>query len=210
MALQRSGQSAATILAVRAPPVEAGERRLPDPESIHEGDEVGAKRRRLAVANRFAREKSRRAVAAQIWDDRPVARRREQWGDVDKAVNVIGPAVQQNDRRPVGGAGLGVADVEDAGVDLLQRAERGIRSRLECGQLWLLRLGMQRADRPELSGGNHQAHGAEEAATMMVDVFQPIEHTHANSPWFADCPAPLVVHPLDHVDANHIPTVDLS
>ena len=45
-------------------PIETGEDRLLDLESIHQGDEIDGDRRRLAVAERFAREKARRAVAA--------------------------------------------------------------------------------------------------------------------------------------------------
>jgi hypothetical protein len=39
-------------------------------------------------------------------------------------VDVVGPAVQENDRRTGGGTGFGVADIENAGIDLLQRCER--------------------------------------------------------------------------------------
>ena len=79
-------------------PVEAGEDRLLDLERIHQGDDIDSERRRLAVADRFAREKARRAIAAQIGNDHPVAGRRQQRRDIDKAVNVVGPAVQKNDR----------------------------------------------------------------------------------------------------------------
>ena len=43
--------------------------------------------------------------------------------------------MQQDDRRTVRGAGLGVADVQDAGIDLLERGERRVRSRLDRRQL---------------------------------------------------------------------------
>ena len=78
-------------------------------------------RRLLAVAERVARKKARRAIAAQIRDDHPVARRRQQRRDIDIGVNVVGPAVQKNDRGAIGGAGFGVSDIQDAGIDLLQR-----------------------------------------------------------------------------------------
>ena len=116
-------------------PIAAGDDRLLDLERIHQGDDIDGDRRRLAVAERFARKKARRAVAAQIRDDHPVARRRQQRRDIDIAVDVVGPAVQKNDRRAIGGAGLGVADIQDAGIDLLQRAERRVRPRLDCGQI---------------------------------------------------------------------------
>ena len=76
--------------------------------------------RLLAIAQRFTGKKSRRAIAAQIRDDHPVARRRQQRRDIDIAVNVVGPAVQKNDRGTIGGAGFGVSDIQQAGIDLLQ------------------------------------------------------------------------------------------
>ena len=67
----------------------------------------------LAVAEGVAREEARRAVAAQIRHDHPVAGRRQQRCDVDEAVDVVGPAVQEDDRRAVGRTGFGVADVQE-------------------------------------------------------------------------------------------------
>ena len=110
-------------------PVKTGEDRLLDLERIHQGDDIDRDRRLLAVPERVARKKARRAIAAQIGDDHPVARRRQQRGDIDIAVNVVGPAMQKNDRGTIGRAGLGVSDIQDAGIDLLQRAERRVRPR---------------------------------------------------------------------------------
>ena len=84
----------------------------------------------LAVAERLARKKARRAITAQIRNDHAVARRRQQRRDVDKAVDVVGPAVQQNDRRAIGGAGFGVTDIQHAGIDLLEWGELYIRARV--------------------------------------------------------------------------------
>ena len=84
-------------------PIETGEDRLFDLERIHQCDDIGSDRRRLAVADRLARQKARRAIAAHVGDDHPVARRRQQRGDIDIAVNVVGPAVQENDRGPSAG-----------------------------------------------------------------------------------------------------------
>jgi hypothetical protein len=39
--------------------------------------------------------------------------------------------VEKKHRRPVGGTGLGVANIERARVNLLQRRERGVRARLD-------------------------------------------------------------------------------
>ena len=116
-------------------PIKAADGRLLDFERIHQGDDIESDHRLLAVAERVAGKKARRAVAAHIRDDHPVARRRQQRGDIDKAVNVVGPAVQKNDRGTIGGAGFGVSDIQQAGIDLLQRAERSVRSRLDRRQL---------------------------------------------------------------------------
>ena len=43
--------------------------------------------------------------------------------------------MQKNDRRTIGGAGFGIADTQNAGIDLLQRAEGRVRSRLDRGQI---------------------------------------------------------------------------
>jgi alkyldihydroxyacetonephosphate synthase len=51
-------------------------------------------------------------MAAHVRDDHPVAPRRQQRRHLDKAVNVVGEAVQQDHRTAVGGAGFDVSDVE--------------------------------------------------------------------------------------------------
>src|SRR5262249_47038119 len=124
MALQRSGQSAATMLAVRAPQIKTRENRPFDLESIHESDGIDGQRRLLAIPQSFTGKKARRAVAAQIRDNNPAARLRQQGRDVDKAMNIVGPAVQKNYRGTIGSASFSVSNVQDAGIDLLQCAER--------------------------------------------------------------------------------------
>jgi hypothetical protein len=47
----------------------------------------------------------------------------ERGRDVDVAVNVVGPAVQQHDRLTVGRPGFDVADIEHTRLDLLERPE---------------------------------------------------------------------------------------
>jgi hypothetical protein len=61
-----------------------------------------------------------------VGNDHPVALRRQDWDDIGVAVDVVGPAMEQNHRRAVGGAGLDVAEVEDARIDLLDGAERAV------------------------------------------------------------------------------------
>jgi hypothetical protein len=52
-----------------------------------------------------------------------VARGRQQGRDVDIAVNVVGPAVQEDDRRTIGGTGFRISDIQKTGIDLLQGSE---------------------------------------------------------------------------------------
>jgi len=90
-----------------------------DLERIHQSDDVEGYGRLLGVPERGTRKKARGAIAAQIRDDHPVAGRGQQRRDIDKAVNVVWPAVQQNYRGTIGRAGFSVSNVEEAGVDLL-------------------------------------------------------------------------------------------
>ena len=42
--------------------------------------------------------------------------------------------MQQNDRSAIGRTGFGIADIEDASIDLLERREGSVRSRLNRWQ----------------------------------------------------------------------------
>ena len=53
----------------------------------------------------------------------PIARCRQQRHNVDIAVNVVGPAVQQHDRRTIALSSFSVSNIQDTGIDLFQRAE---------------------------------------------------------------------------------------
>jgi hypothetical protein len=55
--------------------------------------------------------------------DNPESRGGKDGGDLDEAVNVIGPAMQQKNRRSAGGARLGEPNIEAAGVDLFEWTE---------------------------------------------------------------------------------------
>jgi hypothetical protein len=76
MALQRSGQSAAKMFAVRAP-ITSRDDRLVDTERFHQGDDIDRDRRLLAVPRRVAREEARGAIAAQMGHDHAIAGIRE-------------------------------------------------------------------------------------------------------------------------------------
>jgi hypothetical protein len=97
--------------------------------------------------------------------------------------------VQQIDRGPVGGAGFGLTDIEQAGIDLLQRAERG-GSRLNSGQLLRICLDslyIGRTNHAELGRGKGHGRSPEKAAALMIDVFGYFDLIHGVSPCCDDC-----------------------
>ena len=48
------------------------------------------------------------------------ARRGQKACHFDKAVDIVGPAMQKNDSRTICRAVFGVSNIEEAGIDLLQ------------------------------------------------------------------------------------------
>ena len=152
-------------------PIEAGEDGFLDIQRIHQGDDIDGDCRGLAVANRFVRKETRRAIAAQIRNDHPLAGLRQRRRDIDKAMNIIGPAVQKNDRGTIGGTGFGVSDIEDAGINLFQRGERRVRPRLDRRQRGLLRLGLRLGGPHHAKLGRGKAHrrSRKKATPMAVD-----------------------------------------
>src|SRR5262249_48672291 len=65
-----------------------------------------------------------------------------------------------------------VADVQDAGIDLLQRAERPVRRRLDRGQIRRDRLSglrLRRTRHPDLSCGDGRGHGPEKPSPILID-----------------------------------------
>lgn len=114
-------------------PVEAGEDGLVDLEGVHQGDDVERDGGLLRGAGSVPGQEAGAAVAAQVGNDDAVTLVGEERGYVDEAVDVVGPAVQEEDDRAVGGTGLGVADVQDPRLDLLERAELGVGARGDGG-----------------------------------------------------------------------------
>src|SRR4030095_10149428 len=100
------GQKSGDDVGCPRAPVKSREGRLLDLEGIHQGDRIDCDRRRFAVTRRGGRKKARGAVAAQIRNDHPIARRRQQRSNVDKTVDVVRPPVQQEDGGTVGGGGV--------------------------------------------------------------------------------------------------------
>src|SRR6202022_489155 len=94
---------------------------------IHQMDDVESDGRLLAVPERLVGKEARRSVAAQVRDEHVIALRRQQRRHIDIAMDVVGPAVQEDDRSTVGGSGFCVADVQESCIDLLDGAERHMR-----------------------------------------------------------------------------------
>ena len=95
--------------------------------------------------------------------------------------------MQKNDGRAIGGAGLGVADIQGAGVDLLQRGKRRIRARLDRGKLcqfYLAGLCVRRPDQAELGGGNGHGGGAKEPAAAWFIFSSILIVRMGKPPWF--------------------------
>ena len=136
--MTRCGQIAATMPAVRAPQSKPATTAL----SIFSA----SIRAMTSVASApcwplrgVSAERKRRAVAAQPGRDHPEACRRQHRDDIDEGVDVVGPAVQEDDDGTIGGPGFGITDSEDAGLDLFQRGKRGVGARPDCARAGLLR-----------------------------------------------------------------------
>src|SRR5215469_5441127 len=167
------------------PPVIAGQDRVLDLEGIHERENVDSERRLVGIPGRCWRQKGSRAIATEVRHDHPVAARRQQWRDLDVAVDVVREAVHENNRPAAGVASFRVSDIEDAGVDLLQRAEgcarschraegyaRSRRSRESAGHPCRGALRIRAAGQAELGGTNRNSRGArggQKAAATRVD-----------------------------------------
>src|SRR5262245_51077633 len=82
--------------------------------------------------------------------------------------------MKKYDRRTIAWPHFGIANVQNSGIDLLQRAERLVPSRFDrrhsC-RFSLARLCGGRTDHAELGGRNRHYYGGKKAATIMVDYF---------------------------------------
>src|SRR5579872_2680580 len=101
-------------------PIEAGEGCLLNLERVHQRTDIECNGRLLAVPKRRTRLKRCRPEAAQERNDDPVSRRSEQRGDIDVAVNVVRPAVQQDHGLAVSRSRFDVSNVQDTRIRLLQ------------------------------------------------------------------------------------------
>src|SRR6202012_2372825 len=117
----RSGQSAAMMLAVRAPQSK--------PATV--AFLIFSASISAMMSEAMAACCPLRGVSAAIGNDHAVTGRREDRGHLHEAVDVVGPAVEEDHDGTLAVAVLGVADVEDAGLDLLEGME-GCRGRRGC------------------------------------------------------------------------------
>ncbi len=86
--------------------------------------------------------------------------------------------MQENNDGSVGGAGLGISDIERPGVDLLERREGRVRPRLDRGQLRLACLRMRRTNPTEFHSGNRKRGGSKKTAPIEVEASRRIDSTH--------------------------------
>jgi hypothetical protein len=90
---------------------------------------------------------------------------------------IVGPAVQEDDRRTIGGAGFHISDIQKAGIDLLQWAKRRVRPGLDLGHRPSARLRFYGA---YCDNRSNESHGriAQKATTDITDLFRPFDRTH--------------------------------
>ncbi len=105
-------------------PIEAAKDRLVDLQCIHQCNDVDCDNRLLPVARRICGQKTRRPIAAQIRDDDPVAGGCQDRRHFSKAIDIVWPAVQQDDHGSVLRARFRVTDIERPGIDLANVVER--------------------------------------------------------------------------------------
>ena len=162
------------MLAVRAPQSKPASVAFSMLERIHQGDDIDGERRLLAIAEgcRLTGSAScrSRADTARSPGSPPTpasARRRHSCG--------CRRASRAEERPQDQSAGqLGISDIQDAGIDLLQRRKRGVRARLDHGnarRFCLPGLGFGGSDAPELHGSYRDHCSAQKAPTILVDVF---------------------------------------
>ena len=78
-----------------------------------------------------------------------------------------------NDGGTIGRTSFGVSNVEKTGIDLLQSAEGGVRSRLEVARIQALPAGRLRVGgtvEGELGCGEHHGRCAEKATPIVIDL----------------------------------------
>src|SRR5262245_50412355 len=95
--------------------------------------------------------------------------------------------MEQDDDRAFGRPILRVADIEDAGVDLLQRAKRHCRCRLgdelrRCADWWSGSLSIGRLDPSELGRSEGDCADSEKSAPLRVNCLVVMKSVHGFTP----------------------------
>src|SRR6266853_6582133 len=180
MALQRSGQSAAMMLAVRAPQSKPARTAFSILSASHQCNDVESNCRWLAVPERCAGKKACRAVPAEIRDNHAIAFRTQYGRDINEAVNVVRPAMQKNHCPTIGRPGFSTANGKNACIDLLQRIERRVRSwpGFGCGFSFAVsELDACRTKGTQVKTGGTHSCGTQEAPSIVIHLFKHLSYS---------------------------------
>src|SRR4051812_27448502 len=93
-------------------------------------------------------------------------------------MNVIGPAMDEQNRLAARRVGIDIGDVEDASIDLLERSERGIRFRTGAGHF---RPG--RRHQSKLQRRCSHRTRSQELAAAMIDSALDSSDAHSVAPY---------------------------
>ncbi|MNO87596.1 hypothetical protein D3C76_790190 [compost metagenome] len=168
-------------------PVITAEHGLLDLQRIHEINQIACQCRRLAVAQGLGRQETRVAITASIRNQHAIALLCQRWRHIRIAVDVVRPTVQQDHHRPVGGTDLGIGNVQQAGLDVLERAERRVTTRCNGAEGAGRYIGgvCLRRGKPqgtELHHGEHQDGGREQATKAWYKRVVRQSRIHGGSP----------------------------
>src|SRR5215212_6120371 len=107
-------------------------------------------------------------------DDDAVACFGKQRSHIDKAMNIVRPTVQQENRRTIGRTVLGISHIEDPGIDLFQRTKCGAFRRRAC-RFVITGLSVSGVTHEKTRGANAQGSGLNEMTAIGIDL---LRHVH--------------------------------
>src|SRR5437879_1905828 len=183
-------------------PIEAGKRRSLYLERVHQRDDIGRDRRRLPVAECVIRQELCGAITPQVGNDDAVAGLCEKRRHIDEAEDVVGPSVEQNDGGTVRRAGLGIANVQQSRLDLLEwRKCAGAGPNVRCRFVRLC-VTSRRSNSDELSGCESRHSEADEISSAIIDILGHLNSSELNGMillvFFRSSPTP---DPVDWISA---------
>src|SRR5437879_7473834 len=120
------------------------------------------------------------AVTPQVGNDDAVAGLCEKRRHIDEAEDVVGPSVEQNDGGSVGRAGLGVANVQQSGLDLLERRKcANARPNRSCR---IIRpcFTSRWSNSTKLSSCQRRGGKAEKISSAMIDILGHLNSSELN------------------------------